>query len=111
MTVKEYTVKTNDLLKKLAEEGKPVSGIELGNDSKVGMNVMNVNGNASIVFSELDDEGNPVNINYCISIKDMDTARRFQIWINEIISVMNSKSLNEADSKSLVGGTGAIEKQ
>lgn len=104
MQVKDYNLKVDELLKKITEDKKQVEGIILEDKSNVGFNVMNINGLPTIVFTKINEKGEPSEIIYCISVSDMESAKRLNIWSSNIMSVLTQKALYNADANTLVSG-------
>jgi hypothetical protein len=103
MQVKEYNEKVDQLLKKVMEDKKQIEGIVLSNESKVGINVMNINGSPTVTLCKLDDQDNPTEVIYCISVGDIESAKRLNIWSGNIISILTQKALYEGDANAIVG--------
>ena len=105
MQVKDYNLKVDEILKKITEEKKQVEGIILEDKSNIGFNVMNINGLPTIIFSKLNEEGEPSEIIYCISVSDMESAKRLNIWSSNIMSVLTQKALYNADANAIISGS------
>lgn len=105
MKISEYNEKVNELIKKVAEgENSAINGLLISEDAEIGMNVMNINGAPSLVFCKVDKEGLPTDLIYCLSFKDINSAKRLQIWSNNITTILHQIQINNEDINTLVTG-------
>jgi len=104
MNVKEYNDKVNTLIKASAEKDHAINGFIVSEDNNTGINVMNLNGSPSIVFCKVDENDNPTEVIHCISVKDLNSAKRLQIWINKVSAILYNNMIEEEDASVLVTG-------
>lgn len=107
MTVKEYQDKLTELLSNIESENSEsskINGLMLSDDSKVGVSVININGSPTIVFSDLDDNGYPTNILYGLLVKDLQSAKRLQVWTTNVVTRLSQSLLSDSEADSLIFG-------
>lgn len=100
MTVEEYSKEVQELLKNNPDGY--VAGVKLAKDSKIRMNISNVNGNPAIIFCETDDNLKPTKVAYCLELADIPTVRALQIWAGEALSILAHEELQKTDMKKII---------